>query len=64
MNAKDLERIFEDMPPTDDWAIKWWQYPFLWALFPLFGFVVEYQSWKSYYVDFRNVIYLLYETRL
>lgn len=59
LTLKQMERIFRDLHPQKDWTIKWWQYPFLWALFPLFGYTVESEHWKMYYVNFRNVIYLL-----
>ena len=59
LTLKQMEKIFRDLPPQDDWIIKWWQYPLLWALFPLFGWVSESENWKLYYVSFGSVIYLL-----
>lgn len=59
LTLKQMQKVFESLPPSEDLVIKTWQYPFLWMLWMFRGTTYIGEHWKMYAVTFRGVYYLL-----
>jgi hypothetical protein len=61
LSLKELKKLYKAVErlPQDDFIIKWWFYPFLWALWLVKGHTLKSERLKMYWVEFRNTRYLI-----
>lgn len=60
LTLKTMKKLYEEtLKYQDDYIIKWWQTPLLWVLYFFIGYSVKTESGIFYWVDFKNVRYLL-----
>lgn len=62
ITLKQLERLYRKVEMYDmseDMIIKEWKKPFLWVLYFFIGYKTISKSFIFYYVEWRNVIYLI-----